>query len=104
MPITLEPFVRFTCFNFCLKALESFFPLVLTAGASDPCKRQNSAAAGSYRQPCKCGNPTLLNSKKFHRCKCPGLTCGINIEYPIAVSPDLFACFWAVFFFRLDIL
>ena len=52
MPITLEPFVRFTCFNFCLTALASYFHHVITAGASDPYRRQNSAAAGSYRQPC----------------------------------------------------
>ena len=36
MPVTLEPFVRFTCFNFCIKALDPYFHLVLTAGASDP--------------------------------------------------------------------
>ncbi len=52
MPITLETFVRFTCFNFCLTALDSYFHSVITAGASDPYKRQNSATAGSYRQPC----------------------------------------------------
>ncbi len=26
MPVTLEPFVQFTCFNFCLKALDSYCP------------------------------------------------------------------------------
>ena len=36
MPITLEPFVRFTCFNFHLKALDSYFHPGLTSGASDP--------------------------------------------------------------------
>ncbi len=52
MPITLEPFVRFNCFNFCLKALDVYFHSAITTGAPDPYKRQNSAAAGSYRQPC----------------------------------------------------
>ncbi len=29
MPITLEPFVRFTCFNFCFKALDFYFHAVI---------------------------------------------------------------------------
>ena len=51
MPVSLESFVRFTCFNFCLKALDSYFHPITTAGASDSYMRHNSAAAGSYRQP-----------------------------------------------------
>ena len=68
MPVTLEPFVQFTCFNFCLKALDSYFHPVLTARASDPYMRQNSAAAGSYRQPCirvKPQNFTILTRNKL---------------------------------------
>ncbi len=55
MPITLEPFVQFTSFNFCLKALDAYFHPAITAGTPDPYRRQNSAAAGSYRQPCPPG-------------------------------------------------
>ncbi len=46
MSITLEPFVRITCFNFCLKALDYHFHPVLTAGTSDPYRRQNSLREG----------------------------------------------------------
>ncbi len=63
MPITLESFVRFGCFNFCLKALDSYIHPILTAGASDPYRRQNSAAAGSYRQP------WILHGMKVPACR-----------------------------------
>ncbi len=51
MLITLEPFIRFTCFNFCLKALDAYFHPATTTGEPSPYMRHNSAAASSYRQP-----------------------------------------------------
>ena len=51
MPTTLEPLVRFTPFNFCLEALDSYFPPAITVGTSDAYRRHNLAATGSCRGP-----------------------------------------------------
>ncbi len=52
MTVSLEPFDRFWCFNFWVKALDVYFHSSTTAGPSDPYNRRNTAAAASYGQHC----------------------------------------------------
>ena len=54
MAVSLEPFDRFWCFNFWLKALDVYFYPGLTAGQSDPHNRRSTAAAASCGQHCLC--------------------------------------------------
>ena len=52
MTVSLEPFDRFWCFNFWVKALDVYFHCGLSAGPLDPYNRRSTAAAGSYGQHC----------------------------------------------------
>ncbi len=54
MAVSLEPFDRFWCFNFWVKALDVYFHSS-KAGPPAPYNRRNTAAAASYGQHC---NPT----------------------------------------------
>ncbi len=52
MAVSLEPFDRFWCFNFWLKAFDVYFYPGLTTGQSDPHNRRSTTAAASCGQHC----------------------------------------------------
>ncbi len=60
MAVRLEPFDRFWCINFCLKAIHIYFHLDLTGSALDHYNHRNTAAAGSCGQHCH-GNAIFLS-------------------------------------------